>query len=114
MSTRCNIIVRDDKNQYTLYHHRDGYPDGVGKDLYYKFKSWTQDSNKLSATKLVNKLLKDKEDDGYELTTGLHADIEYLYEIDCIYGYVKCRCVRNWDNLEIIEIIDLSELEQNK
>lgn len=33
MSTRCNIIIKDrgDRRIY-LYHHHDGYPEGVGSE----------------------------------------------------------------------------------
>lgn len=109
MSTRCNIVVRDSKRQYILYHHHDGYPEGVGIDL------WNRFSDKLGNTRydainVVNELLKDKEDDDYELTHGLHSDIEYLYEIDLMNERISCKSVTNWDKLEVLDIIDLSEV----
>ena len=34
MSTRCNVIIKEyDGNFFQLYHHHDGYPEGVGADL---------------------------------------------------------------------------------
>lgn len=111
MSTRCNIIVRDDKRSFTLYHHCDGYPEGVGLDLYNKFESRLKSEYKIDAVTVVNELLKDEEDKGYELTRGLHADIEYLYEIDLVFGWIKCKRVSNWENLQIIEFIELSDVK---
>lgn len=29
MSTRCNIIIKDEHDQLFFYHHSDGYPEGV-------------------------------------------------------------------------------------
>lgn len=110
MSTRCNIIVRDGKRQYTLYHHCDGYPEGVGLDLWNRFSEKLGNS-RYDAVDVVNELLKDKEDDGYELTRGLHCDIEYLYEIDLMNERISCKSVRNWEKLEILDIIDLSEVK---
>ena len=110
MSTRCNIIVRDDKRSFILYHHCDGYPEGVGLDLYNNFHTQVAE-HKLDAVAIVNLLLKCEEDRGYELTRTLHSDIEYLYEIDLIFGYIKCKEVSNWEQLEVIDIIDLSEVK---
>ena len=33
MSTRSNIVVKDSDSEHTIYHHCDGYLDGVGKEL---------------------------------------------------------------------------------
>ena len=33
MSTRAHIRIKDGDEQIMLYHHHDGYPDGVGRDL---------------------------------------------------------------------------------
>ncbi len=33
MSTRAHIRIKDGDEQIMLYHHHDGYPEGVGRDL---------------------------------------------------------------------------------
>ena len=98
MSTRSVVIVKDIKNESLIYHHWDGYPEGVGYDLLEKSKNfpeyWWVDS-------ITNKLLKDKEDDGYEWTNGIHSDIEYLYVIDCEEKKIKCfKVIWNFDTDE--------------
>ena len=85
MSTRCNIILKDKGHQIFLYHHHDGYPEGVGTDM----QRFVADINKhyyYSIEDVANRLLKGydskfygKTDMGYELTTNIHGDIEYLY-----------------------------------
>jgi len=85
MATRANICL--DSNHYNriwLYHHWDGYPSGLGiklmeflKENGNKPNEWYNDS-----IWLANLLIKDKEDDGYELTNDQHGDIDYLYKID--------------------------------
>ena len=82
MSTRCNIIVKAKGKKITLYHHWDGYLEGVGQDLVNKFKNMFIDNNKCYWIHVVNMLVKDKTDDGYEISDGIHGDIEYLYTID--------------------------------
>ena len=82
MGTRCNIIVKAKGKKITLYHHWDGYPEGVGQDLVNKLQKVFDNDYFCHWTHIVNKLVKDREDEGYEITTGLHGDIEYLYTID--------------------------------
>lgn len=114
MSTRCNIIVQDENTKYTLYHHWDGYPEYVGlclyDGLYEKIKK-----GGLYAEQVVNMLLKGKidNDDGYELTTGLHGDIEYLYIIDLTFKTLTCYSVRNWEGgLEVYDTICLADVKE--
>ena len=100
MSTRANIVL--DSNRYNriwLYHHWDGYPSGLGVNLMNfladksgkdaGYNEWYHDS-----IYLANQLIKDKDDDGYELTGGQHGDIDYLYKIDTgsrtIWAYEVC------------------------
>lgn len=90
MSTRCNIIIKAENGaEILLYHHHDGYPVGVGHDLKFylsKLRYWYAD-------RIANALMKDKaglNDKEYELTTGIHGDIEYAYVIDC--GLQKLTC----------------------
>lgn len=103
MSTRCNIVV---KNHYgeqvskqdecvTIYHHYDGYPTGVGRMLieFIQEKYLDKKANPYwHFEKFVNTILKGvpyhetgKEeeliDNGFEWTSEIHGDIDYLYVI---------------------------------
>lgn len=102
MSTRCNIIVKDDKgNRIYLYHHHDGYPEGVGTDLKFWAKSAKWGVYRHYAHSVANSLLKGLhspfygyEDKDYELTSGLHGDIDYFYIVK-LYSNAdpdKCGC----------------------
>ena len=87
MSTRCNVIIkRKGYQDIILYHHFDGYPQGVGYDLHCRLKkingNWYE-------CDIANNLVKDKEDD-YEITSCIHGDIDYLYTIDCDAKQLKC------------------------
>lgn len=101
MSTRCNIIIKDRWNRRViLYHHFDGYPEGVGADLkkyLSKWESWQIRSHGMRY--IANELVKNTaglNDDGYEITAGIHGDIEYLYVINCKTGTLRCWAVP-WD-----------------
>lgn len=98
MSTRCNIIVKDRYDRFWLYHHHDGYPEGVGEDLKKRmtkvFNEWS--GNRLYSEDIVNMLVKDG-DDEYEITTSEHGDIEYLYTIDLEKRTLSYQAVgRHW------------------
>ena len=96
MSTRCNIIIKKFTNEVVLYHHYDGYPRGVGIDLVRMFEDDFKKSSKIYIDDVVNKLIKNEDDKGYEWTTGLHGDIEYLYTIDCDAKTITCEDADNW------------------
>ena len=110
MSTRCNIIVKDRFNRRVyLYHHHDGYPEFVGAclaDFLGEMQPW---QIRRQAFGIANKLIKGairyehknlytgkrevKADDEYEVTSGIHGDIEYLYVINCKAGTLRCYAV---------------------
>ena len=97
MSTRCCVKVvqswGEGENKITrecmLYHHHDGYPEGVGRDLKRRFKPQTTFTSGWDIDCIVNDLIKDP-DDEYEYTAYDHTDIEYLYTIDCNKMTIKC------------------------
>lgn len=100
MSTRCNIIVKAKGNKITLYHHWDGYIEGVGQDLVNKLKPFFDSNNKCYWSDVVNMLVKNKEDEGYEITSRIHGDIEYLYTIDTDKKTIKVQTVGYGINYE--------------
>ena len=86
MSTRSEILVKCSFGQCKLYHHHDGYIEGVGFDLFQRFFSTKEEGfNRKYGTPhiddIVNTLVKDAKDE-YEVTVAKHTDIEYFYEID--------------------------------
>ena len=94
MSTRCDIIIKDNNTktiykELKLYHHCDGYPEGVGKFL---IEEVTPELNHpyITGIDIANFLIKHPKDDGFELTVGEHYDIEYRYIIDVISREIKC------------------------
>lgn len=87
MSTRSMIIITDDKHELTLYHHWDGYPEGVGSDLISRYRNRL---DKLNVAYIANELVKAK-NDNYEITYGRHTDIEYMYNIDLVNKRITCR-----------------------
>jgi len=84
-----------------LYHHCDGYPEGVGYCLLKilkMYKGW-------GASILVNQMIKKG---NFEITFGRHNDIEYYYELNFDKEVVNCMEVDNWgDSMEILRHIDL-------
>ena len=107
MSTRSEIIIKDYgiadgkkwKEQLKLYHRYDGYPEGVGQFLYEKVLPKLQNSNGIYADQIANFLVKNKEDDTFEITAYNHV-IEYQYIIDIPKKKIECYggYYSSWDN----------------
>ena len=86
MSTRAHIRITDGRDVIMLYHHHDGYPEGVGSYLL----NFLKDRKYWNGEEIANDLIKDKHDEEYEVTTCLHGDEEYVYVIDCDNKTLKC------------------------
>ncbi len=77
MSTRANIVIQDEEGtKVILYHHCDGYIEGVGVDLIRYLVSLNKNKGVASYKELLAMLPED-----YEETDGIHGDIAYLYTI---------------------------------
>ena len=101
MSTRANIIIKDNYDELWFYRHSDGNPEVTEKSLQV-FMKWLKDGkirNNVGQAAgwlitLGNKEYgQNRQPDGpqdfsswkvgaYEPTVGRHGDIEYLYTID--------------------------------
>lgn len=80
MSTRSHIIVTDGQNTHYVYHHCDGYLDGVGTEL----KDFTNKFAKSEYYKNSDIFCRELEswDSSYEYEDcGPHGDEEYLYTV---------------------------------
>lgn len=90
MSTRANIYIREfcgDKEKEILYHHCDGYPKGVGRDLTRILDRLPKDSEgKVLPEYLNKKRLAEficEQDSYFRITTPYIAgDAEFEYEIN--------------------------------
>ena len=109
MGTRANIIVTDGERQLWVYRSHDGNPSFISEDLK-KIMRW------ISQRKILNEVSDivgwliilgiDKwpiDADGdptrnrysdYEVTTGLHEDIDYLYVLN--HTKLSCMCYSTW------------------
>ena len=100
MSTRSNIIITDRGARHFLYHHHDGYPEGVGVQLQKCAKQWFDKYSFPWASLIANKLIKDEmglNDKEYEITTDVHGDIDYLYVVNIKARTIRCYAVRGYD-----------------
>ncbi len=111
MSTRANIIIKDEYNKLCFYRHSDGYPGGTLPTLK-KFLNWVKegkirDNVNQAAGWLILIGADEYKKDGkiicepdktsvsgwkcgaYEPTTDIHEDIEYLYIIDLVEKTIK-------------------------
>lgn len=96
MGTRCNIIIKEGRKKYTLYHHLDGYPEGIGRDLKEFLDGWKKWD--WYGYDIANALVKRTgECVNYEISDGIHGDIEYLYIIDCIRKTITCYERKDWN-----------------
>ena len=75
MSTRSITRVIENGRTVDIYHHHDGYPEGVGAHLLEVFKT-----TQATADDFVRALFKS--DGEYEVTFARWWDVEYLYIID--------------------------------
>ena len=93
MSTRCNVIVKENDGKFfQLYHHHDGYPEGVGADLE-EYIEKMDDECLVDGKKFADFLCDPNHDDEYEYEgTNVcpHSDIEYLYIIDLQKREISC------------------------
>lgn len=126
MATRCDIIIKDDNTktvykELKLYHHFDGYPQGVGKFLIEEVTPELEHPY-ITGISIANFLIKHPKDDGFELTIGEHPDIEYRYIIDVTSKKIecyKCHYEHNRNDFDLIKFeiddtIDLSKFLQEE
>ena len=80
-----------------MYHHSDGYPEGVGADLKRWLRDRMNDSTKDNRpTYIALDMIRhgipsgDRMDMTYEPTAEFHWDAEYAYVIDCDEKTLKC------------------------
>ena len=76
MSTRSTVTVIGEYATIKLYHHHDGYPEGVGFDLMDRFWKDRNEYAKWEFNAIANALVKDSNDE-YEITEYNHTDREY-------------------------------------
>ena len=100
MSIRCQIKITYLRQDVLLYHHHDGYPEGVGRDL---IKRRNQ-LNIWDGNIIVNNLVKDIKD-AYEISYQVHTDIDYWYEIDCNRKTIRCWKVKGYNLPDHAEVI---------
>lgn len=109
MSTRCNIIVKENETTYQYYHHCDGYPSGVGAELNKVFAQEFRNrkgDEVILANDVMTKLATENADYEFEdCYYHPHGDIEYLYEIVQNADSIKMTCyeydeINDWDRDE--------------
>ena len=107
MSTRCQVKVIAWGKEVMLYHHCDGYPEGVG---YCLMRILRINRCFYNVSDLINRMVKKGK---FEITFGNHSDIEYFYELNFDKNEVNCMAVNNWgDKMEILERIPLKYDEE--
>ena len=95
MSTRASIRITEGDGQILLYHHCDGYPEGVGAEL----KEFLKEQKHWNPEEIASGLATMKNRQGkypYECAICLHGDEEYVYVIDCDKETLTCYSHR-WD-----------------
>jgi hypothetical protein len=99
MSTRCVIKVKGKTSTLDIYHHHDGYPEGVGAELQKALSDGllaridAKEKNiyfhGFEFPKVVQTILEIS--DEYKITDGIHSDIEYLYTLDLNENTLVCQ-----------------------
>lgn len=84
MSTRCQVKVTDGEESVTLYHHTDGYPEGMLPLIKEAWEKYGQGWEGARVGKVASMLCA-VDPVVFEPEEGhvLHGDIEYYYIINC-------------------------------
>ncbi len=96
MATRCNVLIKQKNQVYYVYHHNDGYPDGVGKELREEIIPGYIKEHKgiIYMGAALYDYIYDY-CDGYEETDSIHGDIEYLYILTVVgQDNIKYECYK--------------------
>jgi len=101
MGTRANIIIKDIEKVFYLYRHNDGYPEGVGVELDEFFKMYFGEYTHADGDDIATKLIKN-DDMRIELTSGVHGDIEFVYQFDCD---TKTVTVIDWLSEDVVAVV---------
>lgn len=109
MSTRAHIRVFGhivgEPVEIMYYHHSDGYPSYLGKDL----------KNRLASSQGDLCLFKDllEEEGYYEINEGIHGDEAFLYIVDYDNKSVKCYDY-SWDETLLETIMADNVIPEDK
>lgn len=96
MSTRAHIRIIEGDGQILLYHHCDGYPEGVGSELKQFLKKYKYGWYAESIAKGLVTMKNEWNDFPYEPAICLHGDEEYIYVIECDKQELTCYS-HKWD-----------------
>jgi hypothetical protein len=121
MSTRANVFVDYNGERVQLYHHYDGYPEGVGKMLASFLEIATYTAKERTTKGVKNRFMELlKLDDHFEVEkVGLHGDIEYLYFVKFnenekdIISFIKIDFTALWKD-EDKYLYNLEKLEKGE
>jgi hypothetical protein len=90
--TRSNTLIHDGKTStiITLYRHCDGYLSGAGVDAYKMMKELMATNaairGSLTAEDVAQWFIRNG-DGEYEETSGIHGDVEYIYDVYINFKY---------------------------
>ena len=115
MSTRAVVKIINGRKSLELYHHCDGYPEGLGCFLLKEMKKVQDEENynykcpEIYLRKWINEF-------NFKITLYNHCDIEYYYEFDIKNKKVTCKSVNNWGSkMEVYESFDMEDFyKKNK
>jgi hypothetical protein len=88
MSTRSNTIIKLGRTKLIFYKHHDGYPSGVGKDLFNKLclcNSNLSDEKTIDIEEFIQSMFCN-----FDLVEEISSDINYLYILN-FDEYFNCQ-----------------------
>lgn len=101
MSTRCCIYLKQgDETVAQFYHHHDGYPGGVGREL----AELLDHTVPMPAEKYIEALGRFDASYEYEPDQTQHGDLDYEYDIDLDAWSVTCHRMRLADQVRIGQV----------
>ena len=85
MATRSNTIIKLGRTKLIFYKHHDGYPSGVGKDLFDKlchYNSNLSDEKTINIEEFIQSMFF-----SFDLVEEVSSDIDYLYILNFDANY---------------------------
>ena len=106
MSTRANVLIKDNHDQLWFYRHSDGYPEGTMPTLSAFMKRVAAGEIRNNASQAAGWLIVIGHEEysearekypsiggwkvgAYEPTTEQHGDINYLYTLDLVQKTIE-------------------------
>jgi hypothetical protein len=125
MSTRANILVKDNYSKQWFYRHHDGYPSSVVPSLQGYIKATVEGKIRSDVSQGSSWIIvignteygnntpdsSDWKVGAYELTDGKHGDIRYCYTVDLDEKTVNVENISRSNQSEVLSFEEFLKIK---